>query len=87
MSWKNKDHNCHISCIAASVYHSMTYGFFLEECMLQIKDLSIYIKNDMRPLVKGLTFSLNSNDKVAVIGEEGNGKSTLLKAIYNPEAN
>ncbi|MFA5154538.1 MAG: ATP-binding cassette domain-containing protein, partial [Clostridia bacterium] len=54
--------------------------------MLQIKDLSIYIKNDMRPLVKGLTFSLNSNDKVAVIGEEGNGKSTLLKAIYNPES-
>lgn len=35
--------------------------------MLQIKDLSIYMKNDGRPLVERLTINLNSNDKVAVI--------------------
>ena len=31
--------------------------------------------------VKNLSFSLYPGDKLAIIGEEGNGKSTLLKAI------
>jgi len=47
--------------------------------MIEIKDLSISI-ND-RYLIKGLSFNLNNNDKLAIIGEEGNGKSTLLKCI------
>lgn len=47
--------------------------------MIEIKDLSISI-ND-RYLVKNLSFNLNNNDKLAIIGEEGNGKSTLLKCI------
>lgn len=47
--------------------------------MLEIKDLSISI-ND-RYLVKGLDLVLNKGDKLAIIGEEGNGKSTLLKTI------
>lgn len=47
--------------------------------MLEIKDLSISI-ND-RYLVKHLSLTLNKKDKLAIIGEEGNGKSTLLKAI------
>ena len=47
--------------------------------MIEIKDLSISI-ND-RYLVKSLSFNLNNNDKLAIIGEEGNGKSTLLKCI------
>lgn len=47
--------------------------------MLEIKDLSISI-ND-RYLVKNLNLVLNSGDKLAIIGEEGNGKSTLLKSI------
>ena len=29
------------------------------------------------------SFTLNTGDKVAIIGEEGNGKSTLLKVIYD----
>ncbi len=47
--------------------------------MLEIKDLTIEV-ND-RFLVKNLSFTLNKNDKLAIIGEEGNGKSTLLKCI------
>ena len=47
--------------------------------MLEIKDLSISI-ND-RYLVKNLNLVLNKGDKLAIIGEEGNGKSTLLKSI------
>ena len=31
-----------------------------------------------RTLLSGLSFVLNPGDKVGLIGEEGNGKSTLL---------
>lgn len=47
--------------------------------MLEIKDLNISIKD--RYLVKNLDLVLNNGDKLAIIGEEGNGKSTLLKSI------
>lgn len=47
--------------------------------MLEIKDLTISI-ND-RYLIKHLNLILNNSDKLAIIGEEGNGKSTLLKSI------
>ena len=47
--------------------------------MIEIKNLSIKV-ND-RYLVKDLSLDLNKNDKLAIIGEEGNGKSTLLKCI------
>ena len=50
--------------------------------MLEIKDLSIETTNG-KPLVSNLDFVLNDEDKMAIVGEEGNGKSTLLKAIYN----
>lgn len=51
--------------------------------MLQIKNLSITHKKDLRPLLDHFTFSLNSGDKAVIISEEGNGKSTLLKLIYD----
>lgn len=51
--------------------------------MLQIQHLSISMKRDLRELLRDFTFSLNPGDKAAVIGEEGNGKSTLLKLIYD----
>lgn len=47
--------------------------------MLEIKDLSISISD--RYLIKNLNLVLNKGDKLAIIGEEGNGKSTLLKSI------
>lgn len=47
--------------------------------MLEIEDLTISI-ND-RYLIKNLNLVLNRGDKLAIIGEEGNGKSTLLKSI------
>lgn len=47
--------------------------------MLEVKNLTISIEN--RYIVKDLNFTLNKNDKLAIIGEEGNGKSTILKAI------
>lgn len=55
----------------------------MEENMLQIKKLTITHIKDNRVLLDNLSFSLNQGDKIAVIGEEGNGKSTLLKLIYD----
>ncbi len=51
--------------------------------MLQIQNLNISMRKDLRELLRDFTFSLNPGDKAAVIGEEGNGKSTLLKLIYD----
>lgn len=53
--------------------------------MLQIKNLSMNHTKDSHVLSENLSFVLNEGDKAAVIGEEGNGKSTLLKLIFNPE--
>lgn len=50
--------------------------------MLIIKNLTI--KNAKGSLLlDDFSFTLSSYDKVAIIGEEGNGKSTLLKTIYD----
>lgn len=52
--------------------------------MLQVRDLNVTMKKDLRQLLKDFTFALNPGDKTAIIGEEGNGKSTLLKLLYDP---
>ena len=52
--------------------------------MLQTRNLTITMKKDLRDLLRDFTFSLNPGDKAAIIGEEGNGKSTLLKLLYDP---
>lgn len=52
--------------------------------MIQLNDLSILNAADGRRLVDGLSFTLNRGDRTVLIGEEGNGKSTLLKYIYDP---
>lgn len=51
--------------------------------LLQLRNLSFSMKKDLRELMRDFTFALNPGDRVAVIGEEGNGKSTLLKLIYD----
>ncbi len=52
---------------------------------MQIKNLTIRLKKDGRTIIDNLTFSINDGDRLALIGEEGNGKSTLLKAITNAD--
>ena len=47
--------------------------------MLQIKNLSVYHNKDLTPLIENLSFSLREGERAALIGEEGNGKSTLLR--------
>lgn len=53
--------------------------------MLQIKDLNMIHKKDFRVILEKFSCSFQDGDKAVIIGEEGNGKSTLLKWIYEPE--
>ncbi len=52
--------------------------------MLQVKQLSITHKKDLTMLVEDLSFVLAPGDRAALIGEEGNGKSTVLKLLCAP---
>ena len=45
-------------------------------------NITISLK-DGKDIVKDFNFVLNDNDKLALIGEEGNGKSSLIKFIYD----
>lgn len=51
--------------------------------MLQIKNLTITHRKDLRVLLSDFSLVLDDGDKAVVIGEEGDGKSTLLKLIYD----
>lgn len=53
--------------------------------MLQIKNLTVTHKYDLRVILEDFQLVLNPGDKAVIIGEEGNGKSTLLKWILQPE--
>ena len=53
--------------------------------MLIISNLSLILKKDLRVLIKDFSLTVNKKDKIGIIGEEGNGKSSLLKAIFNQE--
>ena len=52
--------------------------------MLQIRNATIRSRKDDRLLADDLSFTLHKGERAALIGEEGNGKSTLLKWIYDP---
>lgn len=51
--------------------------------MLQIRHLTITHLKDFKNMVNDLSLTVNTGDKIAIIGEEGNGKSTLLKLLMN----
>ena len=53
--------------------------------MLQIRNLKLTHKKDLRVILEDFNLVLNGGDKAVIIGEEGNGKSTLMKWIYEPE--
>ena len=53
--------------------------------MLVIKNLTLYLTRDLRTILENFNFSLYAGKKVAVIGEEGNGKSSLLSAIADTD--
>ncbi|WP_409178903.1 ATP-binding cassette domain-containing protein [Brevibacillus fortis] len=50
--------------------------------MVELHNITITTKKDSRSLIHNLHLTLQLGDKIAIIGEEGNGKSSLLKFIY-----
>ena len=52
--------------------------------MIQVKNLTITIDRDLKTIVEDLSFTVPDGVKTALIGEEGNGKSTVLKWLFDP---
>lgn len=53
--------------------------------MFQIRNVTLTHKKDLHTIVSDFSLVLNDGDRAVLIGEEGNGKSTLMKWIYDPE--
>jgi len=53
--------------------------------MIEIHNLTIHMTKDNRTLIQDFQLTIQHGDKLAIIGEEGNGKSTLLKLIYDEQ--
>lgn len=51
--------------------------------MLEFRNINIMLKQNNRMLLEKFNFVLGREDKAVIIGEEGNGKSTLLKLAYD----
>ena len=49
--------------------------------MLELKNVTLRLRSDDRTLVEDFSFTLAPGDRAVLIGEEGNGKSTLLQFI------
>ena len=52
--------------------------------MFQMKHVTLIHKKDLRTILEDFSLALNAGDRAVLIGEEGNGKSTLMKWIYDP---
>ena len=60
----------------------MQYGHSRKgNSMIKINHLTITQNKDLRDLVSDLNINIQDGEKVAIIGEEGNGKSTLLRTL------
>lgn len=52
--------------------------------MLQIQNCTLLHTKDGHYLMNNFSMTANPGDKIVLIGEEGNGKSTFLQWIYDP---
>ena len=53
--------------------------------MLTVKHVYLKKRRTDQPLIEDLSFTVNEGEKVAIIGSEGTGKSTLVKWLLNRE--
>ncbi|KXJ91510.1 P-loop containing nucleoside triphosphate hydrolase protein [Microdochium bolleyi] len=52
------------------------------EGRVELNDLVVSYADDLPPVLKGLTFAVNSNERVGVVGRTGAGKSSLTLALF-----
>jgi ABC-type multidrug transport system fused ATPase/permease subunit len=53
-----------------------------EEGRLEVDELVVGYADDLPAVLKGLTFSVNRNERVGVVGRTGAGKSSLTLALF-----
>ncbi len=54
---------------------------FTGKLLMEIDDISFSFNNDSDPLIQGLSFSVGKQDRIAIIGKNGKGKTTLLNLL------
>jgi ATP-binding cassette, subfamily F, member 3 len=54
---------------------------FTGKVLMEVSDLSFAFDNKSTPLINGLTFSVGKRDRIAIIGKNGKGKTTLLNLL------
>ena len=52
--------------------------------MLHCQNITITHRKDGRVLIRDFSFTAGKGEHIAIIGEEGNGKSTLLRLMHDP---
>lgn len=65
----------------ASLDFAFVHKDFPGRFPIEVRELSFGFDGMQKPLVEGLSFSLKKDDRLAVIGKNGRGKSTLLKLL------
>jgi peptide/nickel transport system ATP-binding protein len=55
----------------------------MDNSLLEIEDLRVaFVDGDqLKPIVKGVSFSIRSGEVLGIVGQSGSGKSTTIKAI------
>jgi len=54
---------------------------FTGKQLMEVNDLSFSFDNDNPPLIDGLSISVGKRDRIAIIGKNGKGKTTLLNLL------
>lgn len=49
---------------------------------LQFKDLYLRYVEQNEPVLRGLNFAINSEEKIGIVGRTGAGKSSIIQAIF-----
>ncbi|KAK1830353.1 P-loop containing nucleoside triphosphate hydrolase protein [Podospora conica] len=52
------------------------------EGRIEVEDLVVGYASDLPPVLKGVTFSVNRNERIGVVGRTGAGKSSLTLALF-----
>jgi ATP-binding cassette subfamily F protein 3 len=54
---------------------------FTGKVLMEVKDLSFSFDDEGASLIEGLSFSVGKKDRIAIIGKNGRGKTTLLNLL------
>ncbi|KPJ97668.1 MAG: hypothetical protein AMK71_12915 [Nitrospira bacterium SG8_35_4] len=66
---------------AANLDFSFSAAPFTGRQLMEVSDLSFGFQPDTPPLIDGLSFYVGKKDRIAIIGKNGKGKTTLLNLL------